>query len=106
MTTAEKRFYAYAQSIVDELDPTDVICIFKNKNWEMAGTYTNTYYVIYYDDNFNENEKSSAFEFGDLDEALDFVVPEAGISLRNILQQVNFDLVMVPSINADMKLLY
>lgn len=72
----------------------------------MVGTYTNTYYVIYYDDNFNENEKSLAFEFGDLDEALDFVVPEAGVSLRNVLQQVNFDLVVVPSKNADMKLLY
>lgn len=106
MTIAEKRFYAYAKSIVEEPDPTDVICIFKNKNWEMAGSYNNTYYVIYYDDLFNENEKSSAYEFGDLDDALDFVVPEAGLSLRNVLQQVNFDLVMTPSKEADMQLLY
>lgn len=106
MTIAEKRFYAYAKSIAEEPDPTDVICIFKNKNWEMAGSYNNTYYVIYYDDLFDENEKSSAYEFGDLDEALDFVVPEARLSLRNVLQQVNFDLVMTPSKEADMQLLY
>lgn len=106
MTTAEKRFYAFARSIADECDPTDVVCIFKNKNWEMAGTYKNTYYVIYYDDNFNENGKSFAFEFGDLDEALDFIVPEAGWSLRTELRRVHFDLVMTPSKDADMRLLY
>lgn len=106
MTTAEKRFYAYAKSITEELDPTDVICIFKNKNWEMVGSYTNTYYIMYYADDFEESGSFNSIEFGDLDEALDYVFPEAGISLRDALRQVNFDLVMVPSKEAEMKLLY
>lgn len=104
MTTAERRFYSYAKSITEELDPTEVICIFKNKNWEMAGTYTNTYYVIYYDDDYATNDKYYPCEFGDLDEALDFVFPAAGMSLRDVLRQIDYNLVMVPSKEADMKL--
>lgn len=106
MTTAEKRFYAYAKSITEELDPTDVICIFKNRNWEMVGSYTNTYYIMYYADDFDESGTFNSIEFGDLDDALDFVFPEAGMSLRNVLQQVKFNLVMTTVEEAGMKLLY
>lgn len=106
MTTAEKRFYAYAESIREESDPTDVVCIFKSRNWELAGTYTNTYYLIYYANDYKDTGTHYSWEFGNLEEALDFVVPEAGVSLHNVLRQINFDLVMTPSGEADMQLLY
>lgn len=106
MTRAEKRFYDYAKSITEECDPTNVVCIFKNKNWEMAGTYTNTYYVIYYADDYADTGRHSSFEFWDLDQALEFVVPEAGMSLKDVLWQLQYDFVMIPAKEADMQLLY
>ncbi len=87
MTTNEKRFYAFAKSIVKEPDPNDMIPIFKSKHWEMVGMYNNTYYVIYVND---EGEKL-AMEFEDLKEALHFHFELAGgKSLYDYLKSIDF----------------
>lgn len=100
MTTNEKRFYAFAKSIVDEPDTSDMIPIFKSEHWELIGMYCDTYYLVYIK---NEEEYYNE-ELIDLDEALDKPVALAGGQcLRDYLRSISFAVTMSPEPESDFK---